>query len=56
MSRDLQVVGLDSTLFLRRIQGYSKLWWAVQSQAELPRITWNVEVIQLDVLAQSEMG
>lgn len=35
MSRDLQVVGLDSTLFLRRIQGYSKLWWTVQSQAEL---------------------
>ena len=35
MSRDLQVVGLDSTLFLRWIQGYSKLWWTVQSQAEL---------------------
>ena len=34
MSRDLQVVALDSTLLLR-FQGYSKIWSAVQSQAKL---------------------
>ena len=34
MSRDLQVVALDSTLLLR-FQGYSKIWSAVQSQPKL---------------------
>src|SRR6516165_5822198 len=34
MSRDLQVEALDSTLVLR-YQGYSKIWSAVQSQAEI---------------------
>ena len=34
LSRDSQVVVLDSTLFLRCIQVYSKIWSTVQSQAQ----------------------
>jgi hypothetical protein len=56
MSRDSQVVVLDSTLFLRCIQVYSKIWSAVQSQANFARITRNLEVIQLDVVAASDMS
>jgi hypothetical protein len=34
MSRDSQVLALDSTLFRPYIQGYSTIWRAVQGQAQ----------------------
>src|SRR5215469_18882288 len=44
MSRDSQVLALDSTLFLPYTQGYSKIWRAVQGQAQSRSNHSNAEV------------
>src|SRR5215472_15498299 len=44
MSRDSQVLALDSTLFLPYIQGHSTIWRAVQGQAQSRSNHSNAEV------------
>lgn len=56
MLRDSQVVVLESTLFLGCIQGYSKIWRTVQSQAQLRSNYAKLRINQLDVLMQSDMS
>lgn len=55
MSHDSQVVVLDSTVILRGIQVYSKIW-TVQSQRNLARTARNSEVTRLGVPVPSDVS